>query len=74
MDGYLRSLPAPSGNGALAGEFTANNFVCTCAPAFFAARFHPHAKLIVLLRDPIQRAASRYAEQTAHPVAYGAKE
>jgi len=46
----------------VAGEWSATYLHCPCCPAVLKA-FMPNLRLISILRDPIQRALSRFAEQ-----------
>jgi len=46
----------------VAGEWSATYLHCACCPEVLHA-FMPHLRLIAILRHPIQRALSRYAEQ-----------
>lgn len=47
----------------LMGEFSATYFGCECCPAA-VKKFMPNLRPIVLLRDPVARAQSRYLEQS----------
>jgi len=51
-------------SGAVTAEFSASYFHCWCCPSAFK-RLMPNLRLIVMLRDPIDRARSRWAEQKA---------
>lgn len=46
----------------LAGDFSTTYLHCFCCPSTIK-RFMPRLKSLVILRDPIERAASRYREQ-----------
>ncbi|KAG2489617.1 hypothetical protein HYH03_011897 [Edaphochlamys debaryana] len=46
----------------LIGDFTATHFACSCCPGIFKL-LNPKLKVIVMLRDPIYRAHSRFVEQ-----------
>lgn len=48
--------------GRMTGDFTATDAACVCCAAA-AHELLPDARLIVLMRDPIERAVSRYREQ-----------
>jgi len=49
-------------SGQITGEWSATYLACACC-AFAAHSFTPKAKLIAILRHPIDRALSRYHEQ-----------
>ncbi|KXZ49396.1 hypothetical protein GPECTOR_21g622 [Gonium pectorale] len=46
----------------LVGDWSATHFTCVCCPLVFRM-LNPEAKIILMLRDPIQRALSRFLEQ-----------
>merc|ERR1712216_309423 len=60
---YLDKFPQlnPESN-AVVGEFTATYLQCWCCPQAFR-RLLPNVRLIAQLRDPIDRAKSRWQEQ-----------
>ena len=59
--GYLANFPPTKGT-RVTGEWSATYLQCwCCAPAAKAAL--PSARIIVILRDPIERAHSRFKEQ-----------
>lgn len=59
---YLKQFPHVSAGSVITGEWSASYFHCSCCPAAFQ-RLMPQARLIVVLRDPVLRAISRYDEQ-----------
>jgi len=60
---YLRHFPATRmGDDRLTGEFSASYLNCWCCPAAFE-RLMPRVRLVVQVRDPMERAASRWREQ-----------
>jgi len=67
---YLKQLeyvPAPVDSeyaNTCTGEFSATYFECACCPRLFK-QIVPNAKMLVMLRDPIERAQSRFKEQKA---------
>ena len=61
---YLdRFTRVPASSGKITGDFSATDFACPCCPSAIQSVL-PHAKLIILLRDPLERAESRWAEQS----------
>ncbi|GIL89327.1 hypothetical protein Vretimale_18658 [Volvox reticuliferus] len=46
----------------LIGDWSATHFSCPCCPAAFKS-LNANLKIIVVLRDPVQRALSRFVEQ-----------
>uniref|UniRef100_A0A7S2HU49 Sulfotransferase domain-containing protein n=1 Tax=Alexandrium andersonii TaxID=327968 RepID=A0A7S2HU49_9DINO len=60
---YLTKFPRlPSNTTALTGEFSATYMHCWCCPRAMQ-RLMPDLRLITQLRDPIERARSRWNEQ-----------
>ena len=51
-------------SGQMTGDFSATDIACACCPEATRTLI-PHAKIIVLMRDPVERARSRYREQYA---------
>lgn len=65
---YIRDFENVT-EGYMTGDFTASDISCVCC-AVAASSLIPHARLIVIMRDPIARALSRYKEQFAHVESY----
>lgn len=59
-----RNSNAAQMSSQITGEFSATYFECVCCPQIFKA-ITPNIKLIVQLREPFGRAASRWTEQKA---------
>ena len=62
-DSYLSDfVRVPPEGDKITGDFSATDIACSCCPTV-VHQLLPKVKLIVLLRDPIARAQSRYMEQ-----------
>ena len=69
LTSFPRILPEQSNHpfGKVTGEWSPMYLPCRCCAATMRSLL-PQARLIVLLRHPVERAFSRYAEQITHRV------
>ncbi|KXZ45415.1 hypothetical protein GPECTOR_55g321 [Gonium pectorale] len=57
-----KAMGAAAASNVLVGDWSATHFSCICCPMVFKT-LNPKMKLMVMLRDPIQRVLSRFLEQ-----------